>query len=112
MLMRKILFCFQYLLVSVSLGIIGISGLIWQSQQLTNKQLQKDIDELRAKINSLSTSTSSVPQSVLDDITNLQTSVASQTTSISTLLYDLTTQTSIVTGLCSTVSTKSNFEII
>lgn len=93
-----------YLLVSVSLGIIGISGLIWQSQQTTNKQLQKDIDELRAQINSLSTSTSSVPQSVLDDITNLQTSVASQTTSISTLLYDLTTQTSIVTGLCSTVN--------
>ena len=99
------------MLVSVSLGIIGISGLIWQSQQLTNKQLQKDIDELRAQINSLSTSTSSVPQSVLDDITNLQTSVASQTTSISTLMVDLTTQTSKVTGLCSTVS-KNNLKII
>ena len=55
------LFLQKYLVISIALGIIGVTGFLWQSSQLTFKQINTDIEDLRAKTNSFECS-SNLPQ--------------------------------------------------
>ena len=42
----SILFLQKYLVISIALGIIGVTGFLWQSSQLTFKQINTDIEDL------------------------------------------------------------------